>query len=321
MEISGKETLSRLLTTAGEQAESVRLRQAGEAAESSATDRAALKKSAQEFEGVFLNTLLKAMRQTVPVNDLFNGGGATKFYRQMHDAEIAKSLATGHAGMGIADMIVRQLSRDSGDGPDEPRVRQPELGPPSPKALSRYREAIGVPPAVTAGKTLANLAARQGTAVADTLNRFEKEISSAARLSDLDPALILSVVMEESGGDPDARSPKGALGLMQLMPDTASDLGVENRSDAAQNLHGGARYLAEMLAKYAGRLDLALAAYNAGPGTVDRLGGKIPPYAETRRYVNRVLERYEELGGGPQLASPRHGNKALGTNPVRSGRK
>jgi soluble lytic murein transglycosylase-like protein len=218
-------------------------------------------------------------------------------------------------------MIVRQLSRDSEDGSEEPRVRPPELGPPAPKALSRYREATGLGPASSSSKALTSLAARQGAAVSDTLARFDREITRAARISGLDPALILSVVMEESGGDPNARSPKGALGLMQLMPDTARDLGVENRSDAAQNLHGGSRYLAEMLAKYAGRLDLALAAYNAGPGTVDRLGGKMPPYAETRRYVNRVLERYEKLGGGPQLAAPRPGNKALGTNPVRSGRK
>jgi soluble lytic murein transglycosylase-like protein len=141
--------------------------------------------------------------------------------------------------------------------------------------------------------------------VADTLGRFHREIETAAQGTGLDPALILSVVMEESGGDPAARSAKGALGLMQLMPDTARELGVEDRTDAAQNLQGGARYLADMLKKFAGRLDVALAAYNAGPGTVDRLGGKIPDFPETRRYVRRVLERYEQLGGGTPLASPK----------------
>jgi soluble lytic murein transglycosylase-like protein len=104
------------------------------------------------------------------------------------------------------------------------------------------------------------LAAQQGSAVADTLSRFSQEIDLAARTTGLDPALILSVVMEESGGDPGARSDKGALGLMQLMPDTAQELGVGDRSDAAQNLLGGARYLAEMMEKYTGRLDVALAA-------------------------------------------------------------
>jgi len=300
MEFSGQDTLVRVLTTAGERAEQVRLNRTGEKVAKSAADRAALEQSAKEFEGVFLNTLLKAMRQTVPVNDLFNGGGATKFYRQMHDAEIAKTLATGHSGMGIADMIVRQLSRDSADDRKGPPKDLPVQGPPVPKVLSRYRESMALAPETSARKRLALLAAQQGSAVADTLGRFSQEIEIAARTTGLDPALILSVVMEESGGDPGARSNKGALGLMQLMPETARELGVGDRSDAAQNLHGGTRYLADLLKKYSGRLDLALAAYNAGPGTVDRLGGKIPPYAETRRYVNRVLERYEGLGGGTQ---------------------
>jgi len=287
VEISGQGALGLLITDAGDQA-----------------GQRALEKSAKEFEGVFLNTLLKAMRQTVPSNELFNGDGATKFYQQMHDAEIAKTLATGHSGMGIADMIVRQLSRETGGKPSGPGSGEPVQGPPSPKALARYRDVISMAPGSVARNRLALLAAQQGPAVADTLKRFEREIESAARGSGLDPALILSVVMEESGGDPRARSAKGALGLMQLMPGTARELGVGDRTDAAQNLDGGARYLADMIGKFAGKLDVALAAYNAGPGTVDRLGGKVPAYPETRRYVNRVLDRYEQLGGGTHLASP-----------------
>lgn len=297
MEIPGLNSWSKLVTEAGEQAGQVRLRRSLDEAAKSTDDRGALEKSAKEFEGVFLNTLLKAMRQTVPENDLFNGGGATKFYRQMHDAEIAKTLATGHSGMGIADMIVRQLSRD--------QENETGLPPNGPKVLARYREVMPMGPDTTVHTRLTRLAAQQGATVADTLGRFQLEIESASRGTGLDPALILSVVMEESGGDPAARSPKGALGLMQLMPETARELGVADRTDAAQNLQGGARYLADMLKKFAGQLDVALAAYNAGPGTVDRLGGKIPDYPETRRYVRRVLERYEKLGGGTPLASPK----------------
>ena len=309
MEISGKGSLDLLVTDAGDQAGQVRLRRSlAEAAESGSeqlsSGNTALEKSAKEFEGVFLNTLLKAMRQTVPANELFNGGGATKFYQQMHDAEIAKTLATGHSGMGISDMIVRQLSRESSENSSDPGSGKPLPGPPSPKALARYRDVISMAPDSMARKRLALLAAQQGPAVVDTLKRFEQEIESAARDSGLDPALILSVVMEESGGDPFAKSDKGAMGLMQLMPDTARELGVGDRTDAAQNLDGGARYLADMMEKFAGKLDVALAAYNAGPGTVDRLGGKVPAYPETRRYVNRVLDRYEQLGGGTHLASP-----------------
>ncbi len=286
MEIPGQTLLNPLVTVAGDHTEQVRLEE-----------------SAREFEGVFLNTLLKAMRQTVPVNDLFNGGGATKFYQQMHDAEIARAMADGHGGMGIADMIVRQLSRDSDQDNVESPPARPSFGPPAPSALERYRAMELSAPETVAHKRLAILAANQGTAVTDTLSRFSSEIETAARRSGLDPALILSVVMEESGGDPEARSPKGALGLMQLMPDTARELGVANRTDAAQNLEGGARYLADMLEKFAGKLDVALAAYNAGPGTVKRLGGRVPDYPETRRYVKSVLDRYKNLGGGTHLAS------------------
>jgi soluble lytic murein transglycosylase-like protein len=309
LEISGQGSLGLLITDAGDRAGQVRLRRSLEEAAKSASDpsspgQTALEKSAKEFEGVFLNTLLKAMRQTVPTNELFNGGGATKFYRQMHDAEIAKTLATGHSGMGIADMIVRQLSRETSENSPEVRSSEAIQGPPSPKALARYRDVISMAPDSIARKKLALLADQQGPAVADTLKRFEKEIENAARKSGLDPALILSVVMEESGGDPGAESEKGAMGLMQLMPNTARELGVGDRTDAAQNLDGGARYLADMMKKFAGKLDVALSAYNAGPGTVDRLGGKVPAYPETRRYVDRVLDRYEKLGGGTHLASP-----------------
>ncbi len=304
MEIPGKGSLDLLITDAGDRAGQIRLRGSLKEPAGSPSEQAALEASAKEFEGVFLNTLLKAMRQTVPDNELFNSNGATKFYRQMHDAEIAKTLATGHSGMGIADMIVRQLSREPAKDSVIPDPGGSVLGPPAPSVLARYRDVVSSGPESVAMKRLDLLATQQGAAVADTLKRFDQEIESAARKSGLDPALILSVVMEESGGDPGALSEKGALGLMQLMPDTAKELGVKNRADAGQNLLGGARYLADMLGKFAGKLDVALAAYNAGPGTVERLGGKIPAYPETRRYVDRVLDRYEQLGGGTYLASP-----------------
>jgi soluble lytic murein transglycosylase-like protein len=107
----------------------------------------------------------------------------------------------------------------------------------------------------------------------------------------LDPALVLAVISVESGFRPDAVSPKGAQGLMQLMPGTAALLGVRDAFDPAANLDGGARHLRELLALYGGDLRKALAAYNAGAGAVSRHGG-VPPYRETQDYVDRVLRRY-----------------------------
>jgi hypothetical protein len=116
--------------------------------------------------------------------------------------------------------------------------------------------------------------------------------AAAARRHGLDPELVMAVVSVESSFRPQAVSPKGAVGLMQLMPKTAEALGVADAFDPAQNLDGGARHLGQLLTVYGGDLTRALAAYNAGEGAVLRHGG-VPPYRETRAYVRKVLERYQ----------------------------
>lgn len=115
-------------------------------------------------------------------------------------------------------------------------------------------------------------------------------LTNAADLQGLEPELVRSVARIESGLRQDAVSRKGALGLMQLMPGTAQELGVEPKV-AQENAQGGAKYLRDLLSKYGGAYVLALAAYNAGPGAVAKYGG-IPPYAETRRYIQNVLREY-----------------------------
>ena len=108
----------------------------------------------------------------------------------------------------------------------------------------------------------------------------------------VDPFLIYCTMSQESGFSSGATSPKGAMGLMQLMPGTAARYGVTNSYDMAQSIMGGTRYLKDLLAMFNGRVDLALAGYNAGEGAVMKYGRTIPPYTETRNYVKLILKRY-----------------------------
>lgn len=117
-------------------------------------------------------------------------------------------------------------------------------------------------------------------------------IADAARTHGVDPRLVAAVALRESAWDPQAVSPVGACGLMQLMPATARYLGVTNVFDLRQNVGGGTRYLRTLLDTFNGDLDLALAAYNAGPGAVLKYSG-VPPYRETRAYVAAIRKSYE----------------------------
>ena len=116
---------------------------------------------------------------------------------------------------------------------------------------------------------------------------YAAEITAAAQANGLDPALLAGLIKQESGFNANAGSPAGARGLTQLMPGTAATLGVSNVLDPTQSINGGAKYLKQQLDAFGGDVAKALAAYNAGPGAVQRFGG-IPPYAETQNYVRKV---------------------------------
>jgi len=144
--------------------------------------------------------------------------------------------------------------------------------------------------------TSALKAAASSDAGSDSEGSIQDSIRRAAATYNLPEKLIESVIRAESGFQPDAVSPAGAQGLMQLMPATARQLGVADPFDVQQNIDGGARYLRQMMDRFDGDLKLALAAYNAGPGTVARYDGDVP-YRETRDYVKRVLAGMEAEDG------------------------
>jgi soluble lytic murein transglycosylase-like protein len=118
--------------------------------------------------------------------------------------------------------------------------------------------------------------------------QFEPLVREHAARHALRPDLVRAVIQVESGFNPRARSPKGAMGLMQLMPATAAELGVRNAYDPGENIRGGCAYLRRLIDRYHGNEELALAAYNAGADAVDRHGKTVPPYRETRDYVKKV---------------------------------
>ena len=166
------------------------------------------------------------------------------------------------------------------------------------KVDSRYKLYMKTPPPAPAAT--AEAPAEPPAAVGRVAVRTPKArahyadlIARVAREQQVDPALLHAVVTVESAYNPHARSPKGATGLMQLMPDTAKRYGVTDLVNPTENLRAGAMYLRDLAAKFDNNLRLLLAANHAGVGAVARSGNRIPPYPETRAYVPRVLKHYE----------------------------
>lgn len=144
----------------------------------------------------------------------------------------------------------------------------------------------------------------------DDQRPYAAQIASAARQSGLDPELVHAVIAVESAYRPAAVSSKGAVGLMQVLPETAQSYGVRDPAEVSANLQAGTRHLRGLMDRFDNRLDLALAAYNAGEGAVKRHGNAIPPYAETRSYVPTVVAKYR--AGGTRSS----GKYAAGTSPA-----
>jgi soluble lytic murein transglycosylase-like protein len=182
----------------------------------------------------------------------------------------------------------------------------PNTAPEAPKATNS--RSATAPATNTATAKPALIPAKPAPAELDSL------VQQTAEKHHVDPNLVRAVISTESNWNASAVSSKGAKGLMQLVPETAQKLGVGNAFDPAQNVDGGVRYLGMLLERYNGDLNKALAAYNAGPGLVDRLGG-VPNLRETRDYVKKVKATY--LGSGPASLGSR--SASLGAGPASLG--
>jgi len=227
-------------------------------------------KASQDFEAIFLRQIFQSMRK------------ATSAMSESDEKDESETQMQDLAWDGMAD----QVAHAGGFG--LAKILYPKILAEGSSLPSQY----STPPPLPSSVASAYVAAR-GPATSKIKN-LDEVVSRAAADTGLDPALIHAVIQAESGGNAQAKSAKGALGPMQLMPATAADLGV-NPLDPVQNILGGSRYLAAMKKQF-GSDKLALAAYNAGPSAVARHGG-VPPYAETQAYVRKVLQTRDTISG------------------------
>ncbi|HEY2718821.1 MAG TPA: lytic transglycosylase domain-containing protein [Solirubrobacteraceae bacterium] len=193
-------------------------------------------------------------------------------------ASFAAALSAASAGQASASgqpVATTSQATLAGSGTAQAALAQSGVGQPGVGQAGLAPTGYSSPAATSTG-------AQSGSGPYDGL------IEAAATRNGVDPAVLHGLIQQESGFDPNSQSSAGAVGLTQLMPSTAASLGVSDPRNPVQSIEGGARYLAEMMQKFSGNVSDALAAYNAGPGAVQRYGG-VPPYAETQQYVGKVL--------------------------------
>jgi soluble lytic murein transglycosylase-like protein len=239
---------------------------------------------------------------------LFKNELGKDIFNQMFDMELSRHITDGKSG-SLSEILYRSMERLI-EAKYKDETNRPEIKPLNNSEKDKFKPIKDSVPInqfkddplkeLKVDKLFHEIRVSGRSASPDSiLADYGAYINSAAKATSLDPALIYSVIKVESGGDPKAVSRAGAKGLMQLTDSTATELGVKEVFDPEQNIKAGSRYLGGLIKRF-GTLELGLAAYNAGPGTVSRYGG-VPPFKETQQYIQKVtdtLSRIEQNRNG-----------------------
>jgi soluble lytic murein transglycosylase-like protein len=236
--------------------------------------KAKLQKAAKDFEAIFVNYLLQSMRKSVQKDEEEGGGFGGEMMQDMFDQELSKSISRT-SSLGFGEMLYKKMT---GESLPKETVKREIV-----RAIAPEQNSVvaNVPP----------MLAKKGksTSVTTAVEKYDDIVNRAAKKYDLDTSLIKAVMASESAGNPRAHSSGNAKGLMQLIDSTATLVGVKNVWDPEQNIHGGAKYLKQMMDKFDGDVKLAVASYNAGPARVEKTR-TIPAIPETQQYVRRVMK-------------------------------
>jgi len=232
-----------------------------------------LAKATKDFESLLISMLLKSMNKTT--GGLFgeNSYGGD-ILDTIFENEIASNISKSK-NLGIADILFKKITGEKFELDMLPKTIRPSVN----MAVNIKPDVKGITPSNSAKTRLEN---------------YEGFINNASRKFGVSKNLIKSIILTESAANEKAVSKANAKGLMQLMDTTATDMNVKNVFDPEDNINGGTKYIAKMLKQYNGDIKKALAAYNAGPGNVNKYNG-IPPFKETQNYVSRVLGYYKSM--------------------------
>lgn len=248
-----------------------------------------LTEACKNFEALLTQRMLNAMFKSTDFSSQFGDGAGGEFFAEMFTGNIAKEAADKN-NFGLAEQMLAQITRKHNLSPDA-LLKIRELS--SSDRLTTHPQVKSVANEPKSQMEILEKFSTNHNLSPDKISRYDSIIDIQSEKQGVDSALIKAVIKNESNGNHKAVSSAGAKGLMQLMDSTAADLGVDNSFHPEQNIAGGTKYLKMMLEKYDNNLPKAIAAYNAGPGNVDKYKG-IPPFAETQAYVKKVMSDFKK---------------------------